>query len=217
MWYSSRLDRASVVVSGATCSNLAAPGWPRYRTPVNPARPSEAPRGSQVGFTLVELMVTVSIVGTLAAVAIPAFFRLTHSAKTTEAVDRLAYLYRQSTAYWAGERVGRPGAVALSPRQFPGPAPLTPFPVPSGHRVQDAPGAWNQETWQALNFSMTKPHYYSYEYRAEGTNLDAKFTARALGDLDGDVTFSTFERAGRVNENLEVEGTSGLWMSNETE
>jgi hypothetical protein len=83
--------------------------------------------------------------------------------------------------------------------------------------VRDAPGAWEGPTWQALAFNLSDPHYYSYEYVSSGTGTTAVFTARALGDLDGDRTYSTFERSGGATPTYEVQGSAGVWMYNETE
>jgi len=63
--------------------------------------------------------------------------------------------------------------------------------------VIDVTGQWDNPSWQALTFAISDPHYYSYEYTSDGTGTNAQFTARANGNLDGDGTLSTFERAGR--------------------
>jgi len=76
------------------------------------------------GFTLIELMIVVAILGILAAVAIPAFVRYLRRAKTTEAVDKLAFLFRASTTYITSERTQRNVATtALLEAQFPDSAP----------------------------------------------------------------------------------------------
>jgi hypothetical protein len=68
-----------------------------------------------------------------------------------------------------------------------------------------------------LNFAIADPHYYSYEYVSMGTGANALFTARAQGDLDGDTNVSTFERAGMLNANREVQGAGGVFIQLELE
>jgi hypothetical protein len=55
---------------------------------------------------------------------------------------------------------------------------------------------WNHPTWQALNFSIDDPHYYSYEY--EVVDGGEGYVVRAIGDLDCDGVVSTFELMGGV-------------------
>jgi type IV pilus assembly protein PilA len=56
---------------------------------------------SQKGFSLVELMVVVSIIGILAAIAIPNFQRFTAKAKQGEAKSNLAAVYSAERAFQA--------------------------------------------------------------------------------------------------------------------
>jgi hypothetical protein len=80
---------------------------------------------------------------------------------------------------------------------------------------------WNDDdTWNALKFSIADPHYYVYEYESTGSasaGTASRFTARAMGDLDADDAHSTFERVGTVNAQLEVRGSGGLYESAPTE
>jgi type IV pilus assembly protein PilA len=170
------------------------------------------------GFTLIELMIVVAILGILAATAIPAFMKYIRRAKTSEAVDKLAYLYRMSSTYATGERVSRgTGAVALDV-QFPATAPMTPATIPSAVRVLDPAGTWTaNQTWPALNFSISDPHYFAYTYTSSGTGTAAAFSADANGDLTGNGVFSTFERCGGMTSTREVTGSPGIWMYNELE
>jgi len=55
----------------------------------------------KTGFTLIELMIVVAIIGILAAIAIPNFLRFQAKAKQSEARVILAGIYTAETAYFA--------------------------------------------------------------------------------------------------------------------
>ena len=81
-------------------------------------------RASQSGFTLIELMVVVVIVGLLAAVAIPAFNRAVRRSKTSEAVVNLRRMFDGAVTSYQADGVTRDGIP--EPPRFPdsaGPSP----------------------------------------------------------------------------------------------
>jgi len=53
------------------------------------------------GFTLIELMIVVAIIGILAAIAIPNFLRFQAKSKQSEAKELLSTVYTAETAYFA--------------------------------------------------------------------------------------------------------------------
>lgn len=58
-------------------------------------------RTSQAGFSLVELMVVVAIIGVLAAIAVPSINKYVAKARQTEAKTNLASLYTSEKAFFA--------------------------------------------------------------------------------------------------------------------
>lgn len=182
------------------------------------------------GFTLIEMMIVVAIIGILASIAIPAFMKYIRRAKTTEAVMNLRKLFDSSVAYYEQDHVRRGGLPV--PPQFPGAnQALGPSPgrnpccgmpgdkcPPAGHPEAPNPNAWVAPHWQALNFSVDDPHYYWYQYISRDTGPDARFTARAQGNLNCNFTFSIFERVGGVNPDTGgVMGGAGIYQANPLE
>ncbi len=55
----------------------------------------------QKGFTLIELMIVVAIIGILAAIAIPAYQDYTARAQSTEALSLLSGVKSGATEYWS--------------------------------------------------------------------------------------------------------------------
>jgi prepilin-type N-terminal cleavage/methylation domain-containing protein len=181
------------------------------------------------GFTLIELMIVVVILGVLAAVAIPAFIKYIRRAKTSEAEDKVSEMFRSAVSYFNQEQVDRgASATALIP-QFPASQSATPgycntcAAEPDGRCDPAAYGAddWDTPSWQALNFAISDRHYFVYEFEAGDPTGDngegAIFTARANADLDADGDCSTFERAAIVTSDGDPQGSRGIYRNLPTE
>lgn len=166
------------------------------------------------GFSLIELMIVIAILGVIASVAIPNFLKFMIRAKTTEATMSVRKLFDGSVAYFLTDRYGPTGAPI--PNQFPSsvgpmpnPAALGPQKVVTGVALWDA-----QPSWMALNFAFEDAHYFAYQYRSEGQNNASTFTAYAYGNLDGDANFSTFGRLAHVVD-AAVIGSPGMLINQE--
>jgi type IV pilus assembly protein PilA len=155
------------------------------------------------GFTLVELMIVVAIIGVLAALAIYGVSRYLKHSKTAEAVRCLGTIetgeevqYERETPYGAPDS-------GLYVHIFCPNAPATPPTVPSSSKltVVSTPGSgtgYDNDGWKCLKFNLTDPQFYQYEVVSNGSpGLAAYFTATARGDLDGNGTQSMFQLTGR--------------------
>jgi len=77
------------------------------------------------GFTLIELMVVVVIIGVLAALAIPRFNLAAHQTKEKEADVVLKQVYTMQMAYYAAHAAYAPNVAALTPLGFEPPPAMT--------------------------------------------------------------------------------------------
>ncbi len=151
------------------------------------------------GFTLIELMIVVAIIGILAAIAIPAFIKYVKQSKTSEASLNLKQVGDGAQAYYQADQYTSAG-LPVSTNQYPtattNPNPADP---PAGGKISLAASTWAGSPWKELRFSTTKPVYFSYDYVGAGTGDSSAFTASAFGDLDGDTVDSTFQLIGTVD------------------
>jgi len=174
------------------------------------------------GFTLIELMIVVAIVGILASLAIYGVRKYIANAKTAEAKNSLGQIGKDSQT--AFEKESLSGSVMIASatttisRALCASANQTvPAGVASvqGAKYQSNQGSaadWNFDATAAgaalntfgagfacLKFSMSAPQYYMYNYQSAAAGTISKiFTATANGDLNGDGVTSSFSLAGAV-------------------
>jgi type IV pilus assembly protein PilA len=168
------------------------------------------------GFTLVELMIVVAIIGILAVLAIYGVRKYVANSKTAEARNSLGQIGKDSTTAFERESMaGTVLAAGVSTAVTRAECVKAGAPVPSaitgvqGKKYQSSQTAgadWSVDEatnagFACLKFSMTAPQYYMYNYSSDavaGTNPGTVFTATANGDLNGDTVQSTFTLVGSV-------------------
>lgn len=173
------------------------------------------------GFTLIELMIAVAIIGVLAAVALPAFIQYTARAKTSESINNLKAIYTHSVAYYTGHRSGAGLMSTMVGRCIvdgtTGTIPATPGSSPQTANFPTEP------TFRALGIPTAEYIYYGYGVDSAGANCgiaannNAVYTFYAVGDLDGDTTTSRFELACGTDTNAELYRAPGFYVVNEFE
>ncbi len=126
----------------------------------------------RAGFTLIELMIVVGVIGVLVSIAIPTFLRFHHRAKSSEAKTNLAALRTAEEAY-----MGESGTY------------LATFPVP-GVMPGNTPEVWPAGTpFDEIGFRPEGSVYFQYLVSADNAGVGTalvRYTAEAASDLDAD-------------------------------
>ena len=133
------------------------------------------------GFTLIELMIVVAIIGILAAVAIPAFMDYMKKSKKTEAALQLNKIGKNDKTYFITNAMFVTTAGATNPN-----VETTACSGPNGHFTTVD---WSALAgWKDLDFQIDEPSLFKYTYTGAATSA----SATAIGDLDCDGTFITY-------------------------
>ena len=168
------------------------------------------------GFTLIELMIVVAIIGILAAVAVPGFMKYIKDSKTSEAKSNLKAIAEGASSFYQTEHTLKDGTVYT--RQFPNSTHCK-----SATSIDNSCKAFNNapddikpagtkttltltdEPWKSLNFAVTAPVYYTYSYKgaASTDSVASKFEAQAAAKLDSANVDSCFTMDGNGADNGE--------------
>ena len=164
-------------------------------------------RSSKDGFTLIELMIVVAIVGVLAVLAVYGVQKYIANAKTAEAKNAVGELGRDALTRYEGETMngtliaGGSTTGVLRDVCLSASAKVPSF-VPKATKYQSTAADWSVDGKTAppkgfacLHFEMSQPQYYSYGYVGVS---QAGFKASAEGDLNGDGTTSLFHLDGSI-------------------
>lgn len=127
------------------------------------------------GFTLIELMVTVCIIGVLASVAVPTYSRFVMNSRGSEGTSSLGQLYKGAAAYWERGFTDRGLGVTTGANCLvyetagcSGGAPV-PLPWPLGGKQQY--DFTSCPSFAALGFSRAEPGYFSFAWDANESGL----------------------------------------------
>ena len=151
---------------------------------------------ARIAFTLIELMVVVAVIATLAAVSIPFLRGYIDSSKSTEALENLASIGSHAAEYYRTEHYFGTNGINKKDGIYPG-CQATDNVAPSAcgattssclgltikpnQRINPNDVNWNIQPWTRLGFSIGGPMFYCYAYTTNESVTT--FEAKAIGSL----------------------------------
>jgi type IV pilus assembly protein PilA len=154
---------------------------------------------SEAGFSLVELMIVVAIVGTLSAIAVVGGARYLLHSKTAEASRSMGSLETAERAHYGVDTDTSGNGTGPYAHQFCPSAPAyVPASPPLGGKYMSSVSDWSAPAWTCLRFTMREPQFYSYRVTDWATTPD-QYTIQALGDLNGNGVQSSYRIDGIGN------------------
>jgi type IV pilus assembly protein PilA len=130
------------------------------------------------GFTLIELMIVVAIIGILAAIAIPNFLRFQLKAKSSEGKTNLAAIRTAEESYYS--EFGLYVSALASPNVVDKNLKIAFSNATNGPNAGFDRLGWSPEGWVFFNYVVAANGSFS------------EFTATAQADIDADGTYQTW-------------------------
>jgi prepilin-type N-terminal cleavage/methylation domain-containing protein len=134
------------------------------------------------GFTLIELMIVVAIIGILASIAIPTFTAFASKSRKVEARLAIDKLTKDIRIFHGSKSTLPPDTNVMPDTAACG--------RPSNKTPSTVPADWYADPgWKAIGFHLVEAGYYQYSWTKTS---DTSGTAQATGDLNCDGIPSLF-------------------------
>ena len=148
-------------------------------------------RGDETGFTLIEVMVVVAIIGVLAAIAIPMFMQHARKASSSEALLQLEKLARNATVYFSEHGTFPQGTAAVQPGPDGDACKQT-------DKMHATLGDWTTDPiWRELEYNIAGRTKFSYHFEGKSAKSAKAWAVADLG-CSGDIVVVSLYLEGRT-------------------